>query len=106
MTLSTLPATALVVNTNTPKTLNLDIQVNVQSSEFKWNAVFNNLDGDLPGVKGAGGYGEYYAEPGPGDLIQDGFWGRNRVLHCSQAGPYQNSWWATADHYTTFTKVV
>jgi len=76
------------------------------ADQFKWNAVFNNLDGDLPGVKGAGGYGEYYAEPGPGDLIQDGFWGRNRVLHCSQAGPHQNSWWATGDHYTTFTKVV
>ena len=34
VTLSTLPANALLVNTNTPKTLNLDIEVNVQSSEF------------------------------------------------------------------------
>ncbi len=74
--------------------------------QFKWNAVFNNLDGDLPGVKGAGGYGEYYAEPDPGDPVQAGFWGQNRVLHCTQAGPHQDSWWATADHYTTFAKVV
>ena len=35
MTLSTLPANALLVTTNTPKTLNLDIEVNVQSSEIK-----------------------------------------------------------------------
>jgi hypothetical protein len=74
--------------------------------QFKWNATFNNLDGDLPGVKGAGGYGEYYAEPAPGDTVQAGFWGRNRILHCTLVGPHQDSWWATADHYTTFVKVV
>ncbi len=33
---------------------------------FKWGVNHRNLDGDLPGKKGAGGYKEYYVRKGDG----------------------------------------
>jgi len=68
---------------------------------YKWNVVFKNTDGDLPGVAGAGGYREYYAEPSPSDPPSAGFWGQNRILRSLSDG----SWWATSDHYTNYIKV-
>jgi len=76
------------------------------AGKFKWAEVFKNKDGDLPGVAGAGGYDEYYAEPDPGDLPADGFWGRNRILHNVTVGsPHSGHWWVTADHYEHYVKV-
>ncbi|GAC1371090.1 MAG: hypothetical protein NVSMB32_15340 [Actinomycetota bacterium] len=73
---------------------------------FEWAASFMNSDGDLPGVKGAGGYHEYYAEPDPGDPPSAGFWGQNRILHNHTSGAdHSGSWWVTHDHYTNFVKV-
>ena len=72
---------------------------------FKWAETFNNSDGDLPGVAGAGGYHEYYAERDPADT-SPGFWGRNRVLHNITTGnPHAGTWFVTNDHYTNFKKI-
>ncbi|MEH2027375.1 eCIS core domain-containing protein [Nostoc sp.] len=70
-----------------------------------WNAPWNNNDSDLPGLAGAGGYAEYYAEP-TGAIAAEGFWGRNRIVRdTTGAGPHANHWWATSDHYNNFTRV-
>jgi hypothetical protein len=71
------------------------------ADQFKWNVDFNNSDGFLPDLAGAGGYKEYYAEPNPADPPSGGFWGQNRVLR----GVNDGTWWVTADHYENFTKV-
>lgn len=76
------------------------------NNEAKWGTAFGNDQGFLPGVAGAGGYGEYYCEPS-GLIAAEGFWGRNRVLHeTTGAGPHANAWFATSDHYDNFTKIV
>lgn len=75
-------------------------------SEFKWNAEFNNTDGDLPGTAGGGGYREYYAEPSAGYVAPGYTWGRNRILHKVDAvGGHLDSWWVTDDHYVNFKLV-
>jgi ribonuclease len=75
-------------------------------SEFKWNATFNNTNGDLPGTAGAGGYREYYAEPNAGYVSPGYTWGRNRILHKVDAvGGHLDSWWVTDDHYVNFKLV-
>ncbi|MDA1010343.1 MAG: hypothetical protein O2888_02580 [Chloroflexi bacterium] len=77
----------------------VSVTVTNRLAELKWKAAFNNSDGFLPGDRGAGGYGEYYAEPAPSDAPSSGFWGQNRVLQGAGA------WWVTADHYKNFVKV-
>jgi hypothetical protein len=86
--------------------LDLSVQHTI-NSDFKWNENFGNSDGKLPGVKGAGGYKEYYAPPTPGTTGgENGTWGKNRILRKTSAvGGYANSWWATKDHYNYFYKV-
>lgn len=80
--------------------------VNVDD-QFKWNVDFQNKDGDLPGIKGAGGYKEYYAEPDSSDLVSAGFWGQNRVLHNITSGEtHSGKWWVTSDHYKNYKLVV
>ena len=69
-------------------------------TELKWRAAFQNTDGDLPGVAGAGGYDEYYAKPDPADAVAGGFWGQNRVLHAAGG-----TWYVTADHYEHYLRV-
>ena len=82
--------------------LNLSID-NIVNRDFKWNEDYENRDGKIPGVKGAGGYREYYAEPAPG---ASGTWGRNRILRKTTAiGGHANSWWATSDHYGFLYKI-
>ncbi|WP_445627015.1 eCIS core domain-containing protein [Nostoc sp. DSM 114167] len=71
-----------------------------------WNVSWNNNDGDLPGLAGAGGYAEYYAQP-TGVIAAEGFWGRNRIVRdTTGAGPHANHWWATSDHYNNFTRII
>lgn len=83
--------------------LNLSVQSTIDLG-FKWNEDYANRDGKLPGIKGAGGYKEYYAPPAPGAI---GTWGKNRILHKINAiGGHDDSWWATSDHYGFFHKVV
>lgn len=86
----------------------LDASVDTTRGEFKWNAEFLNLKGDLPGTAGAGGYREYYAEPNPAHVSPtEGTWGKNRVLHkVNNDGGYNDSWWITDDHYINFKLVV
>lgn len=75
-------------------------------SEFKWNAEFLNLAGDLPGTAGAGGYREYYAEPNPAHVAAGYTWGKNRVLHkVDDVGGHLDSWWVTDDHYVNYKLV-
>ena len=55
----------------------------------------------MPGITGAGGYKEYYAEKSAG---QKGFWGENRIvkqLNDPTSFAVGGYWWATSDHYTT-----
>lgn len=70
----------------------------------KWNDGWNNDSGDLPGISGAAGYVEYYAAP-TGVIGVEGFWGRNRILRNTGLGAYENNWWATDDHYDSFTRI-
>ena len=74
----------------------------------QWGATHANNGGLLPGVVGAGGYKEYYAEPEP-DAV--GYWnasaanrlqplGKNRILKQTNASAAY--WWASSDHYTTY----
>jgi len=78
----------------------------------KWAETWANNSG-LPGVKGAGGYQEYYAGPDPASstLSDHKFFGKNRILHNVSGLPatadaaYANKWYATGDHYVTFTLI-
>jgi len=70
---------------------------------FKWSRTFANNAGGLPGVAGAGGYNEYYAQPSAG-YTGDDVWGQNRVLRQTN-DPDGTFWWTTADHYTTYKYV-
>lgn len=68
----------------------------------KWGSTYFNEDGQLPGIRGAGGYREYYAQPTTGPCVGD--WGSNRVL-MQVNDPTDTYWWVTNDHYHTFTYV-
>ena len=73
----------------------------------QWGAAHKNLGGLLPGVTGAGGYMEYYAEPSPDAAT---YWetnqkqplGKNRILKQTNVVG-TTYWWASADHYNTVT---
>ncbi len=68
----------------------------------KFGSTFFNDDGSLPGVRGAGGYKEYYAEPSAGACV--GVWGSNRILKQTN-DPTGTYYWATSNHYKTFTYI-
>jgi hypothetical protein len=83
-----------------------------------WAKAFTNNEG-LPGTKGAGGYKEYYAEMDQTTSTTSNhkFWGKNRIVH-NVSGltnallladatdvQYANKWYASSDHYTTFTLI-
>jgi len=74
--------------------------------QARWARRFNNHDGRLPGVRSAGGYNEYYAQPTVGWVPAAGQvpWGSNRVLRQTN-DPTGTYWWVTNDHYNTFTYV-
>lgn len=55
-------------------------------NNMKWGAAFNNDDGDLPGVAGAGGYREYYVEKAPADATYHG--SRRLVVKTSNKNVY------------------
>jgi hypothetical protein len=76
-------------------------EVTDREAEYKWGDWFQNSDGNLPGVAGAGGYLEYYAEPNLLHHTAGGFWGANRIL----AGVVSGKVWVTENHYQNFTRV-
>jgi hypothetical protein len=79
----------------------------------QWRAMWahghNNNEGNKPGVAGAGGYKEYYAEPDPDaatwwDTDKGTFpLGKNRILQQTNSSDGLKYWWASTDHYTTAT---
>lgn len=68
----------------------------------KWGSTYYNEDGSLPGVKGAGGYQEFYAQPTTGPCV--GIWGSNRILRQTN-DPTGTYYWSTNNHYTTFNYI-
>jgi hypothetical protein len=73
----------------------------------QWASPHMNFAGLLPGTRGAGGYLEYYAEPSPNaaQAAYDGQqrFGSNRILQQQNATGSHDYWWATGDHYASFS---
>jgi guanyl-specific ribonuclease Sa len=65
----------------------------------KFGDSFNNDQGRLPGVRGAGGYKEYYVEKHPDS---DEYHGQRRVVVSDDTGFV----YLTLDHYATFRRIV
>ena len=79
------------VNSNTAQTL-------THSSGAKFGDAFDNIQGRLPGIPGAGGYKEYYVEKDPAATTYHG--DRRLVKHDVTGHIYY-----TDDHYTTFKRI-
>lgn len=75
-------------------------------AQHSWGSTHNNNSGLLPGVKGAGGYVEYYARPAT-DLAA--YWqahqkqplGKNRIIKQVNVSG-KTYWWASPDHYNSY----
>ena len=65
----------------------------------KFGDAFNNDQGRLPGVRGAGGYKEYYVEKHPDSAA---YHGERRVVVSDDTG----FTYLTLDHYATFSRIV
>jgi hypothetical protein len=59
----------------------------------RWNDYHGNNGGDLPGIRGAGGYTEFYVRKVPGDT--SGFWGARRLVRHTATG----RWYFSRTHY-------
>jgi hypothetical protein len=70
--------------------------------QHKWGKPYNNNDGNLPGVVGAGGYNEYYAQP---DSSSSDIFGKNRILRQTNDPDGLTYWWATSDHYVSVAHI-
>ncbi len=70
--------------------------------KHKWGRPYNNNDGNLPGVAGAGGYNEYYAQP---DSAATEIFGKNRILRQTNDPDGKTYWWASSDHYTNVAHI-
>lgn len=70
--------------------------------QHKWGRTYNNNDGNLPGVAGAGGYNEYYAQPASD---ASDIFGKNRILRQTNDPDGGTYWWASKDHYNTIAHV-
>jgi guanyl-specific ribonuclease Sa len=65
----------------------------------KFGDTFNNDQGRLPGVRGAGGYKEYYVEKNP-DSAE--YHGKRRIVVSDATGFV----YLTLDHYDTFQRII
>jgi hypothetical protein len=59
----------------------------------RWNDYHGNNAGDLPGIRGAGGYTEFYVRKITGDT--SGFWGARRLVRHTATG----RWYFSRTHY-------
>ncbi|HEY6891244.1 MAG TPA: hypothetical protein VI300_25790 [Solirubrobacter sp.] len=59
----------------------------------RWNDYHGNNGGDLPGIRGAGGYTEFYVRKVTGDT--SGYWGARRLVRHNDTG----RWYFSRTHY-------
>jgi hypothetical protein len=83
------------------------VKKHFDAAQKAWGSAHKNNGGLLPGVTGAGGYVEYYAQPAADvaayvESHQKQPLGKNRILRQTNAAG-KSYYWASTDHYTSVT---